>query len=300
MSDILDSVLKQYEDNKNNQSSSSSNTMSQDERLKKYFTTILQKGEREGQKRVRILPTSDGTSPFKEVWFHEMQIGGRWTKLYDPGKNDNERSPLNEVEEALRMSGSAQDKELARQYRPRKFYIVKVIDRDNPDDGVKFWRFKHNYKGDGILDKIIPIWKNKGDITDPENGRDLILSLSLVKAGNGKEYTTVSSVMYDDPEPLHEDENQSKEWLEDPMTWRDVYSIKPVEYLEAIANGFEPRWDTDLGKFVYDDGEETIELGGSSLTPTNDDKTKKEEKVNKKEISVEDNQDDEVDEDLPF
>lgn len=297
MSDILDSVLKQYEENKDSQSSPSSG-MSQDERLKKYFTTILQKGEREGQKRVRILPTSDGTSPFKEVWFHEMQISGRWTKLYDPGKNDGKRSPLNEVEEALRLSGSAQDKELARQYKPRKFYIVKVIDRDNPEDGVKFWRFKHNYKGDGILDKIIPIWKNKGDITNPKNGRDLILSLSLVKAGNGREYTTVSSVMYDDPEPLHSDEKQMKEWLEDPMTWRDVYSIKPEEYLEAIANGFEPRWDSDLGKFVYDDGEEVIEIGG---TTTKSDDTETDEKpFNKEEISVEDNQDDEVDEDLPF
>lgn len=190
MSNILDAVLQQYESNKVD-SSSSSGKMSQDERLKKYFTTILQGGEREGQKRVRILPTNDGTSPFKEVWFHEVQVGGRWMKIYDPGKNAGERSPLNEVNEALMMTGTEQDKVLARQYKPKKFYIVKVVDQDKPEDGVKFWRFKHNYKGDGILDKIIPIWKNKGDVTDAEKGRDLILSLSLVKAPNGKEYTNV-------------------------------------------------------------------------------------------------------------
>ncbi len=58
-------------------------------------------------------------------------------------------------------------------YKPRKFYIVKVIDRDNEQDGPKFWRFKHNYKQEGIFDKIIPIYKAKGDVADAEKGRDL-------------------------------------------------------------------------------------------------------------------------------
>lgn len=292
MSNILDAVLQQYESNKI-EPKSDSNKMSQDERLKKYFTTILQKGEREGQKRVRILPTNDGTSPFKEVWFHEVQVGGRWMKIYDPGKNEGKRSPLNEVNEALMMTGSEQDKVLARQYKSRKFYIVKVVDQDKPEDGVKFWRFKHNYKGDGILDKIIPIWKNKGDVTDPNNGRDLILSLSLVKAPNGKEYTNVSSIMYDDPTPVSTDAAQMAEWLADEMTWEDVYSKKPEEYLEAIAQGHEPRWSTDLGKYVYGDGDEVIEISGGTSTAT---------KVQTKtEVTIQDTQAGaDVDEDLPF
>jgi transcription initiation factor IIE alpha subunit len=32
-------------------------------------------------------------------------------------------------------------------------YIAKVIDRDN-DEGVKFWRFNHDYRKEGIFDKI--------------------------------------------------------------------------------------------------------------------------------------------------
>lgn len=294
MSNILDAVLQQYESNKI-EPKSDSNRMSQDERLKKYFTTILQKGEREGQKRVRILPTTDGTSPFKEVWFHEVQVGGRWMKIYDPGKNEGKRSPLNEVNEALMMTGSEQDKILARQYKSRKFYIVKVIDQDKPEDGVKFWRFKHNYKGDGILDKIIPIWKNKGDVTEPNNGRDLILSLSLVKAPNGKEYTNVSSIMYDDPTPISADEAQMTEWLSNEMTWEDVYSKKPEEYLEAIAQGHEPRWSTELGKYVYGDGEDLVEISGNTST------TAKVETTTQTEVKIEDTQANaKVDEDLPF
>ena len=247
----LDAILNQYE--KAQTSGNSSNKMSSDERLKKYFAAILQKEEKQGQRRLRILPTGDGSSPFKEVWYHEMQVDGKWVKLYDPGKNDNERSPLTEVYEELTSTGKDSDRQLASQYRSRKFYIVKVIDRDNEADGVKFWRFKHNYKNEGILDKIIPIFRTKGDITDPEKGRDIILELTKAKANNGNQYTVVQTVMFDDPAPIHEDKETSDSWVNDEMTWNDVYAKKPVEYLEAVANGDTPKWDSVTGKYVTSD-----------------------------------------------
>lgn len=260
----LDAVLAQYE-----QSKSSGGGMSSEERLKKYFTLLLDEKSNSGQRRVRILPTGDGSSPFKEAWYHEVQVGGKWQKFYDPGKNDNERSPLTEVYEELISTGKESDKKLAEQYRSRKFYVVKVIDRDHPEDGVKFWRFKHNYKQDGILDKIIPIWRNKGDITDPEKGRDLVIELTKQKTPKGAFYTAVSTIMYDDPCPLHEDKKTMKEWLEDEMTWRDAYSKKPVEYLEAIARGEVPRWDSDKGGYVYGNDEEATESFGGSSSSSN-------------------------------
>ena len=260
----LDAVLAQYE-----QSKSSGGGMSSEERLKKYFTLLLDEKSNSGQRRVRILPTGDGSSPFKEAWYHEVQVGGKWQKFYDPGKNDNERSPLTEVYEELISTGKESDKKLAEQYRSRKFYVVKVIDRDHPEDGVKFWRFKHNYKQDGILDKIIPIWRNKGDITDPEKGRDLVIELTKQKTPKGAFYTAVSTIMYDDPCPLHEDKKTMKEWLEDEMTWRDAYSKKPVEYLEAIARGEVPRWDSDKGGYVYGNDEEATESFGGGSSSSN-------------------------------
>jgi hypothetical protein len=261
----LDAVLSQYEKN-TARSQGTGNQMSQDERMKKYFTTLLDKNSRTGQKRVRILPTSDGSSPFKEVWYHEIQVDGKWVKLYDPGKNDGERSPLTEVYEELIATGKESDKKLAQQYRSRKFYIVKVVDRDAEEDGVKFWRFKDNYKQEGILDKIIPIWKQKGDITNADNGRDLIIEMVKSKTPAGKEYTVVQTIMHDDPTPLHTDEAIKKEWVEDEMTWSDVYSKKPVEYLEAVARGEVPRWDSDLKKYVYGDSVEDMSMGGGSTT----------------------------------
>jgi hypothetical protein len=280
----LDSVLAQYEQSKQGGYTSTSK-ISQEDRLKKYFAAILKDNEKQGQKRLRILPTPDGSSPFKEVWFHEIQVDGKWVKLFDPGKNDNERSPLSEVNEELMSTGRDSDKELAKQYKPRKFYIVKVIDRDNEADGVKFWRFKHNYKNEGILDKIIPIWRAKGDITDATTGRDIILELTKAKTPKGAVYTVIQTVMYEDAGPVHADTETAKSWITDELTWSDVYSKKPVEYLEAIARGETPRWDSDKGGYAYGNSDESeISMGGKS----------------EKQPTIDPQAGDQPDEELPF
>ena len=279
----FDAVLAQYEKNKN-ATSGNANKMSSEDRLKRYFATVLPKGSKGEERRIRILPTSDGSSPFKEVYFHEIQVGGKWVKLYDPAQ-EGKRSPLNEVKDALMQTGVEADRELARQFRSRKFYIVKVIDRDHEADGVKFWRFKHNAKGDGAIDKIFPIFRKKGDITDVEKGRDLILSLTLTKSGQGKEYTVINSILNDDPSPLHEDSAIAELWAKDELTWSDVYAKKGEDYLELVAKGEEPRWDSNLSRWVSNiaTSEETIGAPKSPAAPV-----------------VDPQEDDDADGDLPF
>lgn len=285
----LESVLEQYEKSKQ---ATSGFAISQEDRMKKYFTTVLPSGIKSAEKRIRVLPLKDGASPFVPIYFHEVQVDGKWVKLYDP-RQDNKRSPLNEVYEGLMMTGIDADRELARQYRARKFYIVKVIDRDNEADGPKFWRFKSTSKGDGIYDKIYSIFKNRGDITDIENGRDLTISLGLAKSNNGKEYTTVVSIIPEDKSPLHSDPEQAKEWVEDDMVWSDVYSKKPEEYLVMVAKGETPKWSVESKKWISEsDTEDEETIVGTSETVT----------TKKKEIIVDPQENDEPanEDDLPF
>ena len=100
----FESVQEQYEKNKN--AASGNRFANQEERVKKYFVTILPQGKTSGEKRIRILPTPDGSSPFVEVYFHELQVDGKWLKLYDP-KQEGKRSPLNEVKDSLRCIRSS-------------------------------------------------------------------------------------------------------------------------------------------------------------------------------------------------
>jgi hypothetical protein len=282
----LDAIMAQYEKNQKGDSQK----LSQEDRMKRYFTLLLSDKENTGQRRIRILPTTDGSSVFKEAWFHELQVGGYYQKIYDPAGNDNEVSPLNDVYHALKATKRKDDDELAKDYKAKLFYVVKVIDRDKEEEGPKYWRFKHNYKKDGILDKMIPIFRNKGDISDIDNGRDLIIELVKSKSPKGKEYTSVSTIMYDDPTPLSTDANLTKKWVEDESTWRDVYSRKPVEYLEAISRGESPRWDDSQGKYVYlNTSNSEASFGGATIA--------KNATVQKTNVVVED---DYIDDDLPF
>jgi hypothetical protein len=156
-----------------------------------------------------------------------------------------------------------------------------VIDRSKEDDGVKIWRFKHNYKGEGELDKMIPLFTKKGNLADGREGRDLTLML-----GRGdKNNTKITSIMAEDPSMLTENKEKAKAWVKDTMSWKEIYKASPVEYLEIIANGENPVWDKKLEKFVAK-GEETVKKD----TPTTSAKYKA--------PVVEDEADD--DEEMPF
>lgn len=212
-----------------------------------FLILQLPKNQNNGKKRIRILPAKDNEdSPLSTVYFHHIKVGDYYMKLYDYERNDGEFNPLNELKKELYNNGDEESRKLASNYNSRLFYIFKVIDRDYEDDGPKFWRFGFNKKADGIMDKLEPIIEENKDITDPENGRDLILD--LVKDGEGR--TNVSNVRPADPSSLCEDSEKKEKWLNDEKTWKDIYRIHPVSYLEVVAKGDTPIFDKKKEKFV--------------------------------------------------
>jgi hypothetical protein len=258
MSKTLDAILSQYE--KNSEPVKSGKNISNEDRLKKYFSEKLPKGVKTQTKTFRILPNKDGSSPFTEVYYHEKLVNGKWEKIYCNHLNDGEHCPLCEAKDALYEDGSEKAKKLAKDFIPRKFYVVKGIDRENEDHGVKFWRFKHKYTGDGIMDKIIPLFKLKGDISDPREGRDIIITTGR----NDKNFSVVNSIMADDVAILTKDKEKANDWFGNEETHRDVYSKKPLEYLEIVATNKTPIWDSEQKKFVAEEDKEEKET--ASLT----------------------------------
>lgn len=249
----LDAILAQYE--KNTEPTKSGNKISSEDRLKKYFTEKLPKGVKSQTKTFRILPTKNGETPFTEVYYHEKQVNGKWEKIYCNHLNDGEHCPLCEAKDALYEDGSEKAKALAKEFIPRKFYVVKGIDRENESDGVKFWRFKHKKTGDGLMDKLIPLFKLKGDITNPREGRDIIIT----SGRNDKGHSVVNSIMADDVTILTNDKSYANEWVSNEETHRDVYSKKSNEYLEIVATNKTPIWDSEQKKFVAEEDKEEKE-----------------------------------------
>jgi hypothetical protein len=260
MSNILDSIREQYEKNKAGQSSFD-NTPD----FSKYFAARLEDGEESGEQTIRMMPTADGSSPFEEGHWHSIQVGGKWRKLYCAKHNDGGECPLCEIEAELKATGSEEDKKISKQFKAKKFYIVRLIDRDNEGDGVKFWRFPHNWKGEGAIDKMIPIFTKKGDVTHPREGRDMVIILGR----DDRKFTKITSIMSEDVSILTEDATKAKAWMADKTTWKDIYKAQPTEYLQIIANGDTPEYDKGLQKFVAkgDTGEAVATYSKPTPTP---------------------------------
>jgi hypothetical protein len=265
MSDPVKDLMAQYE--ATNQPKKA--RMSDADRLKQYFSTNLIKGKNDGIKKFRILPPKNGKQIFEQVYYHEMKIGADWKKIYCPKKNGAKKDPcpLCDVHNELYNSGKKEDKEIAKQYGAKMFYVTKGSDREREDDGVKFWRFRHNFKKQGTLDKIVPIFSAKADITDPVNGRDLLISLGR----DDKGYTKIVSVMPEDAGPLSTNPELTKKWLDDERTHEDVYSKSSFEYLDIIASGHVPYYDKDSQKYISKEEWEKKNTSGVAVETVNED-----------------------------
>ena len=252
----LDAILSQYEKN-SEKGGGNKPKISNEERLKKYFTEKLRQGQKTAEKTFRILPSTDPTkSPFVETYYHEMNVNGKYEKIHCTKLNDGEPCKICEAREALYEDGSKKAKAMASSYTARKYYVVKGIDRDNEDHGVKFWRFKHKYTGDGVMDKLIPILKKRGNIMDPREGRDITITTNR----NDKGWSVVTNIMSEDPSVLTDPKStEAKDWMSNEETWRDVYSVKPVEFVNIVAEQKTPVWDSELKKFVAEEDKEEKE-----------------------------------------
>jgi hypothetical protein len=240
----LDAMLAQYE--KNN-APRPVKTEAKVYDLKNYFNTYIKEGIKSATKQIRILPTADGSTPFVEVHTHKVQVDGEWKTFACLKHEKGEACPFCEAREALLATGKESDKELAKKYNARKMYVVKVIDREHEDEGVKFWRFNHDYRKEGIYDKIIGVLNAiKKDVTNAENGRDLLLTINR----NMNNIPVVSAVASLDPSTLSEDQEMKDLWLSDARTWEDVYSVRTYDYLEIIVRGGIPMWDKEEKRFV--------------------------------------------------
>lgn len=254
----FEEMMKSYADSHKQSSVKSVKTYD----LKNYFSTHIPKTDQEGEKIIRILPNGDGN--FWTVFHgHKKQLpDGSW-KTYPCLKHEEGKDcPFCEAREALLASGTDSDKKLAKDYSVRKMYILKVIERGNEQDGVKFWRFNHAYDKAGTLDKIMSAIKvAKHDVTDPETGRDLVVNIKR----NQFNIPVVNSINNTlEVTKLSEDANQASIWVNDTRTWRDVYAIKNYDFLNIVVRGYTPVWSKEQEKYVAKEKQEVTTQNPSS------------------------------------
>lgn len=141
----------------------------------------------------------------------------------------------------------------ASKWDAKKFYIIKGIDKGAEKDGVKFWRFKHNFKNQGTLDKLFPILddfntQNGVNFADPNNGADLSITMADTEF-NKKVYKAITAITTRNKSALHNDPIVVRQWVDDTTTWRDVFQPKKApgitsfQFLQMVAAGNNPYWE---------------------------------------------------------
>lgn len=244
---------------------------------KNYLNLELKPGEKTKKIRVRILNiTPQATTPFLVLKTHSLKVDKQISKsgfksficLEDKHltKHDERGCPLCQetkkyFDKSNKCNNEAERKSLFKlgcQYQSKDTFIVRVIDREHEDEGVKFWRFNAHSDGSGCYDKLMAIYDERMkesieqgqepfNVFDLNNGKDFTITISATENSNKVTYDIIDAGF---PSPLSKDVNKALEWINDTKTWGDIYSVKPYEYLNVIVNNGIPVYDKDKKCFV--------------------------------------------------
>lgn len=246
---------------------------------KNYLNTRLKTGEKEKKIKVRILPISATNGDiFMSINIHSLKVDKQISQsgfktfvcLNDSNlkEHDERGCPLcNKSKELFNEANNMDDsnpslkKEVIKSafsFQSKVAYIVRVIERGKENEGVKFWRFNHRTDHLGVYDKLMTLYNQRRDeakqngrdgysIFDLMNGRDIEIKLTYVDS-TGK--TTMDIIDSGFETPLSRDIEQANAWIQDTKTWRDIYALKNYDYLEIVAEGGVPIYDTAQNKWV--------------------------------------------------
>jgi hypothetical protein len=131
-----------------------------------------------GKTQIRIVPYAfNKDNPFIELFFHYNLNNRSYLSPISFGRPD----PIEEFAQKLRGSGSKEDYQLSRKLEAKMRTFAPVIVRGEEKQGVKFWGF-----GKTVYQELLSIIADPdyGDITDPVNGRDVVVEfLSAEETG---------------------------------------------------------------------------------------------------------------------
>jgi len=141
---------------------------------------------KEGKNTYRIVPWK-AVFFFKAILHYGFKRAGGTREMAYPcllmfGKKS---CPICDYHEELGKSGSENKQKLATRIRPTTKYYVNILDRDRTSEGIKVYGFSNKMMRTlkGYLED-----EDYGDITDPEEGRDIIIT---------REGTSFTNTSYD-------------------------------------------------------------------------------------------------------
>lgn len=138
-----------------------------------------------GKSQIRIVPNKlNKDNPFIELYFH-YDMGD---KFYLSPISFGRPDPIEEFAIKLKTSGNGDDYKLGRKIEAKMRTYAPVVVRGEENEGVRFWGF-----GKMVYQELLSIIADPdyGDITDPVNGRDVVVEFKTSEE-TGRSFPTTT------------------------------------------------------------------------------------------------------------
>jgi hypothetical protein len=168
--------------------------------------------------------------------------------------------PIVEFAEKLKRTGDTDDWKAGKKMEPKLRTFAPVIVRGKESEGVKFWGFGKTVYQD-ILGYIAD--PDYGDITDPMNGRDIVLEITSAEESNAA-YPTTTIRVKPSQSKVADTAEGIQSVLENQKDITELYS----ELSYAELKGVLENWLNPSAAVATDDVVEELEAPKQSPTPT--------------------------------
>ena len=187
-----------------------------------------------GRTQIRILPYKLNTdTPFIELFFHYDLGGKSFLSPTSFGRPD----PIEEFADKLKQSGNREDWRLGKKLESKLRTFTPVVVRGEESGGTKFWGF-----GKTVYQELLSIIADPdyGDISDPINGRDVVVEFKTAEE-TGASFPKTTIRVKPNQIPITEDKAILTDLLDNQKDIREVYNeLTYDELAEALGDWLNP------------------------------------------------------------
>ena len=192
-----------------------------------------------GKHQIRLVPYKFNKDiPFIELYFHYNINNKSYLSPASFGRPD----PIVEFAEKLKRMGGKDDYREAKKMEPKLRTFVPVIVRGQESEGVKFWGF-----GKTVYQELLGYFADPdyGDLSDPFNGRDIVVDYAA--AEGGASYPTTTIRVKPTTTKLHENDSKISELIGNEKEITTIYSELSYDELKKILENWLAGNTTDEG-----------------------------------------------------
>jgi len=184
-----------------------------------------------GKHQIRLVPYKfNKENPFIELLFHY----GINNKTYLSPQSFGRPDPIVEFAEKLKRMGDKEDWKAAKKMEPKLRTFVPVVVRGEEAEGVRFWGF-----GKTVYQEILGYIADPdyGDITDAENGRDIVVE-SVSAEDSGTSYPVTTIRVKPKETPLSDDSDKMNKFLNEQKNITDLYQELSYSELKSVLESW--------------------------------------------------------------